>query len=159
MTEPTGEADAGGYRHRQFATGRYLILLVIMLVPVLAMVLSDGHPLALVAALLVLAVAAVSHSLTIELDDEVLSWSFRPVIGRWRLPVGDIVRVQAEPVGWEAHLGLVKLRRGWLYAAAPGEAVAIVTADGREIFLGTDDAAGLLKALRAVRQPAVNRQP
>ncbi len=146
------DSDASGYRHRQFATVRYVALFAVAFLLVSLMFASNGHPLPTLVLLAVIALAALSHTLTIEIDDQSIGWSFRPRFGRWQLQIASIERVQIEPAGAVAHLGIVKTRRGWLYASAPGDCAAIRTIDGREVFLGTNDAANLVRAINAARE-------
>jgi hypothetical protein len=79
------------------------------------------------------------HSMTIEITDGELRWSFGPGWIRKRVPL-DLV-ISAEPVrtkvaeGWGIHIS----RFGWLYNVSGFDAVAIRMKNGQHIALGTDE--------------------
>ncbi len=86
-------------------------------------------------------------SLTVEVTAEELTWRFGPGVFRGRVARADIVG--ATPVenpwwwGWGVHL----TPRGWLYNISGLAAVEIIMRDGRTFRIGSDDSAGLARAL------------
>jgi len=79
------------------------------------------------------------HSMTVEITDGELRWSFGPGWIRKRVPL-DLV-ISAQPVrtnvaeGWGIHIS----RFGWLYNVSGFSAVAVKMKNGQHIALGTDE--------------------
>jgi hypothetical protein len=103
--------------------------------------------------LVVLAILAaaisVFSSLSVEVDDEALTFGFAFGVLRRRVPLADIAAAERITIPWWLGAG-VKLSRGAVtYLVAAGPAVAIrLRSGGREIRLGSDDAEALEAALR-----------
>ena len=139
------------YQHTQSGNWIFLVLAAVGAVPVVAGA-THFRPLfypALVLVLLLLFVGWLFRSLTIEIADGELRWSFGPGWIRKRVPLGMIT--SAEPVrtnvleGWGIHLS----RFGWLYNISGFEAVAIRMKNGQHFALGTDESQALLAAIRS----------
>lgn len=88
------------------------------------------------------------HSLTIEVNEEQLRWHFGSGIIHRRVArseIASVERVRTNVIeGWGIHWS----RFGWLYNVSGFDAVAITLRSGKRFALGTDDAEGLLSALR-----------
>lgn len=88
------------------------------------------------------------HSLTIEIDDDELRWSFGPGWIRKSVPLTEVS--SATPVrtntleGWGIHYS----RFGWLYNVSGFDAVAIQLKNGRKFALGTDEPGELAARLK-----------
>jgi hypothetical protein len=103
----------------------------------------------IVAASLVPAVAAhvVMLSLRVNVSDQELSWHFGLGVWKKRVPRSDITGIQRTRLPWWYGIGIKYTPQGWVYLVAPGDGVEIALADGKAVFIGTDDANGLIAAL------------
>lgn len=132
------------YQHTQRGT---LILIAMAIVSAVAALGGLALRPALVAVPLLLAGAWLFHSLTIEITDGELRWSFGPGLIHKRVPLELIV--SAEPVrtnvieGWGIHIS----RFGWLYNVSGFDAVAVRMKNGQHFALGTDEPAVLAARL------------
>lgn len=136
------------YHHTQ--TG-YLLLVVLggALLFISGLMLADGLNGVGLAVIFILAICLVLFaSLTIEIDDEVLTLRFGPGLIRKHFRLADITacRVVKNPwyYGWGVHL----TPAGWLYNVSGFWAVELQLRNGRQYRLGTDDPEGLAEAVR-----------
>lgn len=135
------------YQHTQRGT---LILIAMAIATVITALGGLAMRPVFIAVPLLLLAAWLFHSLTIEVTDGELRWSFGPGLIRKRVSLDQII--SAEPVrtniieGWGIHLS----RFGWLYNVSGFDAVAVKMKNGQHFALGTDEPA-LLAAL-LVRQ-------
>lgn len=98
--------------------------------------------------LLALGAATMMESMTIELRDGFLSWAFGPGWFRRRERAEAIADAYIVETGWLDGWGIHFTRFGWLYNIAGRTAVMLRLRDGRALALGTDDASGLLEAIK-----------
>jgi hypothetical protein len=142
------------YRHTQ-TNGNLFILfaaVALVLVTIWAMLSRAGEPPAAILLgilLLVAAIVTVFSSLTVEVTDDTLTWSFALGVLRRRVPLADIARAEAVMIPWWFGAG-VKLAGGAItYLVKAGPAVAItLKSGGRDLRIGSDDAEALVAALR-----------
>ncbi len=145
----TSNTFAGSYRHTQRGT---LILAVTlgmaMIFGVLAMMLLK--PL-WIAPLILLVIAWLFRSLTIEITDGTLVWNFGSGLLHKSVPLAEIV--SAEPVrtglSWGIHWSP---RLGWLYNVSGFDAILITLRSGKKFALGTDEPQSLATRLAEVIQ-------
>lgn len=140
------------YNHSQ--TNRNFGVLFLVIAAVLAtmwyvMPREASGPLAFALIVLALLAAAISvfSTLTVEVDDEALTFAFAFGVLRRRVPLSDIVSVERITIPWLFGAGVKVTREAVTYLVAAGPAVAIRLKSGREIRLGSDDPAGLAAAL------------
>lgn len=86
-------------------------------------------------------------SLTVEVTAEELTWRFGPGVFRGRVARTAILSATPVENPWWWGWGVHKTPRGWLYNISGLEAVEIVLRDGRMFRIGSDDSAGLARAL------------
>jgi hypothetical protein len=136
------------YRHTQIGA-RLRLAAILPAAPLVALGFLVGKPLLLSAlAAFFACVAFAFSSLTIDVGDGKLAWSFGFGLLRQTVALGDIA--SATPVrnpwwyGWGVHL----TPRGWLFNVDGLAAVEIALKDGRRFRLGSDDAERLAQALR-----------
>lgn len=150
----TANTFAGSYRHTQPGT---LILAVTLGMALVFAILAAWLLKPLWGGLLILLVVAwLFRSLTIEITERELCWRFGPGLIRKRVPLTDIAA--AAPVrtnfleGWGIHLS----RYGWLYNVSGFDAVAVTLGNGKRFCLGTDEPQVLAARLAEViqRNPA-----
>jgi hypothetical protein len=141
------------YRHTQRGTTILTLLGIGMLIVVIALGTQAGVA-PLLAVLLVLAVAAVLFgSLTIEIRDGMLTWSFGPGLLHKRVRVADIQGWAVVQNPWWYGWGIRLTPNGWLYNVAGQNAVEITMKSGRRLRIGTDEPEQLSTALqRAVAE-------
>jgi hypothetical protein len=97
-----------------------------------------------------LAVAIVFSSLTVEVNDSELQWSFGPGFWTYRLPLGEIEGVAIVRNHWWNGFGI---RRGFgfrLYNVQGLDAVEVRMKSSDVRRIGTDDPQGLAAALTAL---------
>ena len=153
------------YRHRQFSMP--VVVSGVLLGAVFAAILIylASRPMrdvpllvAIGSTALVLTVAVGLHyalsSMTIEIDGGELRWHFGPGVWRKRVALTAIARVRHVRLPWWYGIGVKYIPGGSVYLVAPGEAVEIVTIEGRLVRLGTDDPEGLTAALDRYKSPS-----
>lgn len=96
---------------------------------------------------ILLIIAWLFHSLTIEIDKSELRWRFGPGVVCKSVPLEEII--SAKPVrtnlleGWGIHSS----RYGWLYNVSGFDAVAVTLRNGKCFALGTDEPQALATRL------------
>lgn len=120
---------------------------------ILAIILNHPPSMAVLIApvgCLILAVGAAKmmESMTIELRDGFLVWAFGPGWFRKQERAAAIADAYIVETGWLDGWGIHFTRFGWLYNIAGRTAVMLRLQDGRALALGTDDAPGLLAAIK-----------
>lgn len=132
----TSQTIGAIYHHTQYAP--WVVVLILGLVLLFAFLGSTQAPPVWIGIPLLLVVAWMFHSLTIEIAEGELRWRFGPGLIRKSVPLTEIA--SAEPVrtnlleGWGIHLS----RFGWLYNVSGFDAVAITLRSGKRFALGTD---------------------
>ena len=111
-------------------------------------VLAIGAPLIIIVSL----VGFAFSSLTIQIDADVLHWSFGWGMWKKRIALEDIASATPVRNRWWYGFGIHRTPHGWLYNVAGLYAVEIRLRDGRTLRLGTDEPGELTKALAAGRQ-------
>ena len=136
------------YRHTQRGTLTILVCLVLAALDAALVWLSGQWPVA--AALLVLVVVAfLFSSLTVEVGDDALRWHFGPGFWSYRLALDEIASVEAVRNHWWNGWGIRIRPRFRLYNVSGLDAVELRLKSGEIRRIGTDDPHGLLDALRA----------
>lgn len=95
-----------------------------------------------------ISVAIVFSSLTVEVGERELHWYFGPGFWSYRLPLGDIQTAAVVRNRWWYGWGI---RRGWgfrLYNVSGLDAVELRLKSGDIRRIGTDDPLGLAAALK-----------
>jgi hypothetical protein len=100
--------------------------------------------------LVLVATAIVFSSLTVEVNDDELRWSFGPGFWTYRLPLGEIEKVAIVRNHWWNGFG-IRRRSGFrLYNVACLDAVELHLKSHDIRRIGTDDPLGLADALKAL---------
>ena len=100
--------------------------------------------------LVLLAVAIVFSSLTVEVNDNELRWSFGPGLLTYRLPLGDIEKVAVVRNHWWNGFGIRTSSGFRLYNVSGLDAVELHLKSHDIRRIGTDDPQGLAGALKAL---------
>lgn len=95
----------------------------------------------------VLGLAGLFSTFTVEVDAGALRWHFALGAFRRTVPRAEIAAVEPTRTTLLDGIGIHRGPRGWVYNVALGPAVRVVRQDGRAFLLGTDDAGGLVAAL------------
>jgi hypothetical protein len=137
------------YRHTQ--RGVLIVSLCLAAAGLNAFVIwFSGQWMPSVAVLVVMvAIAIVFSSLTVEVNGDELRWSFGPGFWTYRLPLGEIEKVAIVRNHWWNGFGI---RRGLgfkLYNVEGLDAVEVHMKSSDVRRIGTDDPQGLAAALRA----------
>ena len=136
------------YRHTQIG---YLTLIVI-LITALGIFASLPHhvrPVALGVAGLLVIIAVLFSSLTVEVGDGELRFHFGPGFWRKRVPLDQVTAVTPTQSSWWEGWGIRITPRGMLYNVSGTDAVEIKLRSGQRFRIGTDEPEALVKALRA----------
>ena len=99
--------------------------------------------------IIVVAVALVFHSLTVEVEGNELRWYFGPGFWTWRLALDEIRGVAVVRNHWWNGFG-IRMRPGFrLYNVSGLDAVEFQLKSGGIRRIGTDDPEGLAAALKS----------
>jgi hypothetical protein len=113
-----------------------------------AMLWRTGHPSVLLTLIVLIAVAILFSSLTVDVGGNELRWHFGPGFWAYRLPLGDIQRVAIVRNPWWSGFG-IRMRPGFrLYNVSGFDAVELQLKSGDIRRIGTDDPQGLAAALK-----------
>jgi len=136
------------YHHTQRGTLTIVVCLLLAALDAVMMWRSGQWPLAAVLILL-LAVAAVFSSLTVEVSDNELRWHFGPGLWAYRVPLSDIQTVAAVRNHWWNGFG-IRIGTGFrLYNVSGLDAVELRLKSSDVRRIGTDDPQGLAQALKS----------
>jgi hypothetical protein len=139
------------YSHTQKGT---LVLVVCLVVGLFGVALSLGSGSVapgVVTLVIVITAAALFSSLTVEVNDNELSWHFGPGLWTYRLPLDDIRDVAVVRNHWWNGWG-IRMAPGFrLYNVSGLDAVELRVGPNDVRRIGTDDPHGLANALRAGR--------
>lgn len=144
------------YAHRQRSRAILLVMLLASVVPLVILLSAQGRGMPLgaritmAASILAIGLSALAFSsLTIEVGDGMLAWSFGPGILRKSVALSSIANVAATTTTFLEGWGIHFTGRGWLYNVSGRDAVLVTLRDGKQFLLGTDEPAALLQAIRA----------
>ncbi|HTB83449.1 MAG TPA: hypothetical protein VK742_07345 [Candidatus Sulfotelmatobacter sp.] len=144
----TTNSSDGNYRHTQPGTLIRRVTLGIA-VALIAAGWFTGHlaPM-LVSGTMLLIIAWLFHSLTIEITGGELIWFFGPGLIHKRVPLSDIVSAMPAKNGpsWGIHWSP---RSGWLYNVSGFDAVLVTLRGEKKFMLGTDEPSALAEAIRS----------
>jgi len=136
------------YHHTQRGTLTIVVCLLLAALDAVMMWRSGQWPLAAVLILL-LAVAAVFSSLTVEVSDNELRWHFGPGLWAYRVPLSEIQTVAAVRNHWWNGFG-IRMGTGFrLYNVSGLDAVELRLKSSDVRRIGTDDPQGLAQALKS----------
>ncbi|THD60058.1 MAG: hypothetical protein E7813_24120 [Bradyrhizobium sp.] len=136
------------YRHTQ--RGLWIVLPCLVFAAfdaVIAWQTRQWFPVAVL--ILLVAVAVVFSSLTVEVGENELRWYFGPGLWTYRLPLGDIEIITVARNKWWNGLG-IRMAAGFrLYNVSGLDAVELRLRSGDVCRIGTDDPLGLAAALKS----------
>lgn len=135
------------YRHTQRGTLTILLCLVFAALDgVIAWRSGQWTP--VVVLVLLVAVAILFSSLTVEVGEGELRWYFGPGLWSYRLPLNDIETVTPVRNHWWSGFG-IRMRPGFrLYNVSGLDAVQLRLRSGEVRRIGTDDPQGLAEVLK-----------
>ena len=141
------------YRHTQRGTSIVVLCLVFAALDAAIMWWSGQWPAAVVLAILVV-VAFVFSSLTVEVNGNELRWHFGPGFWTYRLPLDEIEKIAIVRNHWWNGFG-IRMGPGFrLYNVSGLDAVELHLKTNEIRRIGTDDPNGLAEALKSpCRQP------
>lgn len=140
------------YHHRQFSRPVMVsFFAATAVIGVATAALARGQPLLFTVGLAAFALVALGHyllsSLTVEVSERYLTWHFAGGFWRKRVARADIVGVERVRLPWWYGLGVKYTPSAWVYVVAPGDGVKIALTNRKAVWIGTDDAKGLMAAL------------
>jgi hypothetical protein len=136
------------YRHTQ--RGVLIVVLCLFFAAVdAAIAWRSGQWLAVAALIVLIAVAAIFSSLTVEVSENELRWYFGPGLWTYRLALGDIETVAVVRNHWWNGFG-IRMAAGFrLYNVSGLDAVELRLRSNDVRRIGTDDPQGLAEALKS----------
>ena len=135
------------YRHTQIG---YLTLIVV-LAAALGIVISlprEVRPVTLGVAVLLVIIAVLFSTLTVEVTDGELSFHFGPGFWRKRVALSEVKAVTPTESSWWEGWGIRFTFRGMLYNVSGTNAVEIELRSGKRFRIGTDEPEALVQAIR-----------
>lgn len=139
------------YRHTQFGAVVVAVLLLLAGAAAVAEALTGPSALELVGPALVAVFLLLFYALTVEIDEQYLSFHFGIGLIRKRIPLARIVEAQPVRNAWIDGWGIHRTPRGWSYNVSGWEAVEITLVSGHRLRLGTDEPQRLTQAILAAR--------
>ena len=133
------------YEHTQSGT---IILVSVAVGYLVFLAVAAVVPAVIVAPALLLILALLFRSLTIEISDTNLIWYFGWGWPRRKVPLADIASVEPVRISFWNGWGVHYTPRGWLYNVSGLRAVAIKLRNGKQFCLGTDEPEELAAILR-----------
>ncbi len=134
------------YRHTQIG---YLTLIVVLVaaVGIGVSLPNEMRPVSLGVAALLVIIAVVFSSLTVEVTDGELSFHFGPGFWRKRVALSEVAAVTPTQSSWWEGWGIRFTLRGMLYNVSGTDAVEIELRSGRRFRIGTDEPEALVQAI------------
>ena len=135
------------YRHTQIG---YLTLIVV-LVAALGVVVSlpnEVRRVSLGVAALLVIIAVLFSTLTVEVGDGELRFHFGPGFWTKRVALSDVKAVTSTKSSWWEGWGIRFTFRGMLYNVSGTDAVEIELRSGRSFRIGTDEPEALVQAIQ-----------
>jgi hypothetical protein len=136
------------YRHTQRGTWIVVPCLVFAALDA-AIAWLTGQSLAIVVLVILIAIAILFSSLTVEVSDNELRWYFGPGLWAYRQPLNEIEQVAVVRNRWWNGFGIRKGPGFWLYNVSGLDAVELRLKSGDVRRIGTDDPQGLEAALKS----------
>lgn len=139
------------YRHRQVGVVTLAILVGVAIVADVAVLAVHAPSAALasvaVTSLVLLIVALVFSSLTVEVDDRELRAYFGPGLTAKRIAIADIAGAAVMPSSFWSGWGVRVTPRGMLYNVSGKGAVEVTLKTGQRFRIGTDEEERLREAI------------
>jgi sulfite exporter TauE/SafE len=141
------------YRHTQIG---YLTLIVILVaaVGIVASLPDDVRPVVLGVAGLMVIIAGLFSSLTVEVGDGELRFHFGPGFWRKRIALSEVKAATSTQSSWWEGWGIRFTPRGMLYNVSGTNAVEIEMRSGQRFRIGTDEPEALVEAIRTATSSA-----
>jgi hypothetical protein len=141
------------YRHTQIG---YLTLIVILVAAfgIVATLPDDVRPVILGVAGLMVIIAILFSSLTVEVGDGELRFHFGPGFWRKRIALAEVAAATATQNSWWEGWGIRFTPRGMLYNVSGTNAVEIEMRSGQRFRIGTDEPEALVEAIRTATSSA-----
>jgi hypothetical protein len=136
------------YRHTQ--RGLWIVLSCLAFAAFDAVIAwQTGQWLPVAVLVVLIAVAILFSSLTVEVNDNELRWYFGPGLWTYRLPLSDVATVAVARNRWWNGFGIRKAAGFRLYNVSGLDAVELRARSGDIWRIGTDDPQGLVAALQS----------
>lgn len=144
----TQRKDDLSYHHKQIGTA-LLCIMATVLCFILFAAIGKNNQVIWPVIIILSAVSFLFHSLNIQVNNSVVDWSFGPGFWRKSLKVDNIISVRPVNTKWYYGLGIRYIGSGWLYIVSGSMAVELKLKNGSTVYLGTNDAENLIKAIKS----------
>lgn len=135
------------YRHTQIG---YLTLIVILVAAlgIAASLPNEARPVSLGVAALLVIIAVLFSSLTVEVGDGELRFHFGPGFWRKRVALSEVAAATPTQSSWWEGWGIRFTLREMLYNVSGTDAVEIELRSGQRFRIGTDEPEALVQAIQ-----------
>jgi len=138
------------YEYTQSGRLASSVVLVLWLFGALSSAVDGKWGAIVLVSVVVLPLAALLSSMTMKVTEDALEWHLGCGLVRRRIPLRDITGVALHNISyWRIGIHTQNFR-DWMWSVGARSAVRVNERNGHITFLGTDDAAGLVAALRSV---------
>lgn len=138
------------YKHTQVGYLLLIVFSVVILVTSYLIIVTDSHPAALVALIIMLIALGLFATLTVTIDDRMIKLQFGVGLIRKRFLLKDIETFRVVKNPWYYGWGIRLTPRGWLFNVSGLSAIELQMKSGRHYRIGTDEPERLAKALDEV---------
>ncbi len=142
------EALGCGYKHIVF--GRDFLIQLALVTAVVApfiVLFANSTSVWLTVAVVGGIFVLLFHSMTVEVEGQMLRFWFGPGLLKREIPITDIENAEKKYTPWFWGYGFRGVPDGWLYRVSGFETVLITLKNGKKFRLGTDEPDALIKAL------------
>ena len=136
------------YQHKQIGTALLFIMAAVLCFILFTTIGKDNQVIWPVIIILSI-VSFLFHSLNIQVNNYVVHWSFGPGFWKKSIKVGNIISMRQVNTKWYYGLGIRFIASGWLYIVTGTTAVELELKNGSKVYLGTNDAQNLIKAIKS----------
>jgi hypothetical protein len=139
------------YHHKQI--GHISIGVLSAALIVLGVLIVSAGP-NLIAVLVLISIAIclyIFHTLTIEIDDEYLTFFFAHGFWKKKIPIREVAKVETVTNLWYHGWGIHLTPNGWLYNVSGLKAVEIQKTDGKTLRIGSDEPEKVKEILQKVK--------
>ena len=123
-------------------------MIIVAALGIVASLPDDVRPVTLGVAGLMVIIAVLFSSLTVEVGDGELRFHFGPGFWRKRFPLDEITGATPTQSSWWEGWGIRFTPRGMLYNVSGTNAVEIELPSGKRFRIGTDEPEALVQAVR-----------
>lgn len=139
------------YKHTQIGYLLITLYSIVVLFLFYFNIMTNFHPLTLIALIIILIILATFARLTVTVDDQTIKIQFGVRIIRKSFPLKEIERYHVVKNPWYYGWGIRFTPRGWLFNVSGFSAIELQMKNGKLYRIGTDEPDSLARALNEAR--------